>query len=573
MKRIGWLAVMLVSLSFTGFADTTLKRRMLSDLDFIQSVFEVKYAPLTWKGEYASFNLNSECARIRAEIEAHPNMSLKQYQILLKELFNATKDYHVGITFYSTEEAALPFTIRGTPSHRYFVVFADKKNLPSNVRLDVGDELLSFGGRPVHDVVSELKEAELGDNTPETDQALAERLLTHRMGDRGHVVPQGDVRVSVKKRSGAIETYTMRWNYYPEKIRDTGRLGAVTMAVNAAEPKGEFAGDLKDHPLLNKMMVTSHYLPFTNKRTDIDNPHELGAKNGFLPLLGKKLWKSSSESTFDAYIFQNASGKKVGYVRIPNYFGDEEEVADFAEIIALFEARTDALVIDQLNNPGGSLFYLYALASHLTDRKLTPPKHRIALTQQEVAMAVTLLPILDLVNDESTAQELFGETLGGYPISYGFIVRLREFFHFIINEWDQGIVYTRPTNVFGFEQIEPDALVTYTKPILLLVNSLDFSGGDFFPAILQDNKRARILGTRTAGAGGFVFSNHFPNHTGIHEFHLTGSLAERLNNKPLENLGVVPDVYCPLTERDFQENYVNYVNTVLGEVDALLKTR
>jgi C-terminal processing protease CtpA/Prc len=43
--------------------------------------------------------------------------------------------------------------------------------------------------------------------------------------------------------------------------------------------------------------------------------------------------------------------------------------------------------------------------------------------------------------------------------------------------------------------------------VLLLVDEMTASGGDFFAAVLQDNHRGPLLGMRTMGAGGSVFSN------------------------------------------------------------------
>ena len=78
------------------------------------------------------------------------------------------------------------------------------------------------------------------------------------------------------------------------------------------------------------------------------------------------------------------------------------------------------------------------------------------------------------------------------------------------------------------------------------------------------------MGTRTAGAGGYVHSVEFPpNMLGLSGFRLTGSLAERANAKPIENLGVTPDVPYALGVDDMHNGYQPYVKAI----DALIQSR
>jgi hypothetical protein len=552
---------------------TPVKKRVLADLDSIRNIFEVKYAPKFWKYQFAQWELDQSINEAKNRVANHPAPSLKECQIAVRDFFNSVRDYHVGVRFYSTETASLPFIIKGAED-RYFVCFVDNDQLSFwQFPFEEGDEILTFGNRPIHEVIQELRVKEFGDNTIETDQALAELSLTHRRGDLGQTIPRGEIEiVGMKRGEDFTRSVTLTWNYTPEKIKDFSKLGLKTNSFSAlceADKNKDLDSLLSKSQFFQKVMVASLWeKTYVGGFSEL-NKHSLGARTSFIPSLGRKIWRSSSDAVFDAYIFETASGKKIGYLRLPHYMGDEEELKEFGITMNLFQRRTDALILDQINNPGGSVFYLYALASTLTDRPLFAPKHHIAMTQEEIFVANLLLPYLEQVTNDETARDMLGDTIGGYPVDYRFVRIMIDFCHFLIDQWEQGKIYSEATHLFGVDEIRPHAQYRYTKPVLVLINSLDFSGGDFFPAILQDNQRATTLGTRTAGAGGYVLSTEFPNHTGMKSFVMTGSLAERINQQPIENLGIIPDIHYELTATDLQENYKEYVQVILETVESL----
>lgn len=537
---------------------------MLETIDIIRNSFYVQYAPAEWKKKHSGWVLDNEINKAKEKVLSADKLSIKEFQGIVRDFFCSTNDYHVSVDFFSTESATLPFSVKGA-NGKYFFTYIDRSKLSSMVfPFQIGDELTHFDGKPIHEVITALKQQEVGQGNEQTDHAMAELYLTMRIGRLGHHVPKGPLMITVKSANKAYpSSFQLIWQHYPEKI--------LSKAIkNEDQEVGEIRGKLQD--LLKKGMQAPFYqaIAATKLCDEESEPGTLGARRGFLPYLGKKWWESEPSNTFHAYLYETRDHHLVGYVRIPHFIGDADEAEEFSKIIAFMQDRSDALVIDQTNNPGGSAFYLYALASMLTDQPLSAPRHKMTITQREVMSAVFFAPLFEKIHSDEEARELLGDTLDGNQVTYQMAQFFLNYFRFIIDEWKEGRILTKPFYLYGVDHINPHPKTRYTKPILVLTNCLDFSCGDFFPAILQDNNRVTILGERTAGAGGFVIGTSFPNHFGIASYFFTGSIAERVDKNPIENLGVQPDIVYSASEADLTGDYEEYVQEIHRAVDKLL---
>jgi PDZ domain/Peptidase family S41 len=549
-----------------------MRDRMKSDLDIIKNAFEVSYAPKEWKKSFANWDLDSEIQKAKDKIQNADKITVKAYQKIIKEFFNSTKDYHVGVWFYSTERATLPFAVKGAEG-RYFISSIDSLRLaPFVFPINIGDELVTFGGQPIGEVINELMSSEFQSANEATDRAFAEYALTRRLGSVAHRIPKGPITIGIKSLgSEKVSIYQLIWDYSPEKISN-GFSGKIQ--------ENEYSGIKLDSKHLyrtffNKKMLAPASSLFDSE-IDENNPSNpaarsfIGNKESFIPPLGKIWWENPEDKLFKAYLYENEDHKLIGYVRIPHFVGFDEDVSEFASLLTFFNERSDALVIDQVDNPGGFVFYVYALASMLSDKPLCTPKHRMTVTTADVDFAIKAIPVFETIQTDAEAQAFLGPTFFGMPVTHQMALFFLDFLRFIVSEWNQGRVLTDPYFLYSIDHINPHTSVRYTKPILLLINSLDLSGGDFFPAILQDNQCATTFGTRTAGAGGYVLGNAFPNLFGIAYFHYTGSIAERVNKNPIENLGVTPDIPYELTAEDYQNNYEGYMDAVNQAVKKIL---
>ncbi len=288
---------------------------------------------------------------------------------------------------------------------------------------------------------------------------------------------------------------------------------------------------------------------------DENNPFDIGAKRSWVPPLGEIVWeipKQLESRAYYAYTCRARDDRQIGYVRVPNYNYNPDAVGIFGEeIIPRFESATAAMVFDQINNRGGSMFQMYALLGMLTDRALALPQHKITIDEDYAALAA------DIVADAEA-----GEAVPSERVAYARLVLSEK-----AAGRGTGNAPSNPLYLEGVAQILP-ATIHYTKKIVVLINELTFSAGEFLGAILQDNKRATLFGVRTAGAGGCM--KRYFHHGPVTEFSytLTWTIARRTNGEYIENKGVQPDVACGLTAEDLRSGYVGYIQSLLATINA-----
>lgn len=535
--------------------------QVFEDFRTIHHTFQVKYAPFQWKKQYFGWELNDAFYRLyTAQYSSH-----KELQMEVARYFSSFGDLHVGVLFYSTESAMFPFQLVEVEG-RYFIAWVCEK-WASEVfpELKEGVEITHFNDISLGTLVDQyIEEDYQGHNTP-TTRFLALKRLTFNMGAKGHKVSQDPVLVQLA--SG--EKRTVEWIFFPEQITPPAdRLWQKN--------KKDFLFSGIKSSFINRLRCYPYYLlEKQTKQSLLGSQYEeketIGAKNSSLPILGPICYDFGKKSTFQAYIFSHQKKKKIGFVRIPSYNFGEEEVEEFRKIIKIMERSTDGLIIDQRNNPGGHVFFMYALLSMLTDHPLQIGGDAQKITQEDVYEAATFLEALSGLTTDQEVKEVLGDTICGYPVDLRLAGQIEAYCIFVVNAWQEQKELTFPYPILGIDQIMPHKTTRYTKPILMLVNERSISCGDFAPACLQDNGRAVIGGSRTAGAGGCVKGYTFPNYIGVCQYTCTHTLAHRMNGEMLENLGVTPDIDIPLQVEDLTHGFHSYSQTVLSIMEKLLK--
>ncbi len=563
---------------FPSFAETKLQREMIDAMHSLFFVLDHMYAPKDWKEQFLGWSVEDQRDSIIQTILENPDITVKQFHGILLRSINRAHDYHLTLGLFTQEKATLPFIVKPA-ENRYFVVFVKDQNFP----LNVGDEVVAMNDQPVEEVVKELLSMYSGNSRSLTEKMLYSRFLTIRAAQLGHIVPKGPVTLSIKKKDGQeiIEINTS-WTYSPDLVDFSPISNHDTLLANSSNLdslsylEGPKQSDLLK--LISKIMLFQNdfLAPININEVDEDreaNPHStIGAKKSFLPEMGQIISKKQSPF-FHNYLFKHKN-KKIAYLRINSYSSLKGTLSaeNFQNLINHYEKESDLLIIDQIHNPGGSVDYLYALASMLSNKPLALPLHRVTTTPMEIAIMQDSIEILQNIKTDIEAQKLFKtDNFQGLPVNLALAKGILKQFQITIKAWQEGERLTDPLPLL-LESLSPSQKGVYTKPIIILIDEFAFSGGDFFPAIMQDNGRAVIFGQTTAGAGGYTLSTTFgANRLGIQNMHYTGSIARRRNpTQPIENLGVIPDVNYAMTAYDYQNNFEGYKQALLRTVERVL---
>ncbi len=545
LSGVAMASILLSGFSTNSYASLS-KEQRLADFNQLTTIIERNYGPLHWKAKSINLDWNKDVQEFQEKI-ANVASDTKFYQ-LLAQFLSTLQDAHVSSQVPSTYKASLGFLcdyIEG----KVLIEKIDTLRLPDMLfPFQKGDQVLAIGGVPVEQMIKELS---LVNNTghQESQVRIAAARLTSRREGSGLAVPRGITTVTVLPKGAAQPvTVTATWITAGIPVVELDDLSKVldgdsmVTVVSTASDSLDLMKELKQMPLFNMKLPNAKLQDWAQAGiTDIGAPDSMFT----LPASAKKI----DGLPMTAAIY-SVAGKNIGVLRIPAYDKDEL-LQNVAQAVTEMQDATDVLVIDQTNNPGGSVSLVSNIVSLFADKSY-------------VDMNFMVRPSLQWVDAFAGINQQISDLLAADPKDMaGNALKAR--FAYLEQEMRDSLAekkfLTTPISLDlegQFGMIQPQPSIRYTKPVLLLINEFDFSGGDAFPAIMKDNGRVTLFGARTSGAGGNV-QEYGPLTNSFFKFHLTESLMVRPNGQLMENLGVTPDVAYKVTEDDFMNGYQNYL--------------
>jgi hypothetical protein len=575
MGRRLWLTVLVLGLLVTTLRAQDALTRSQRDTDLIQlaSFYAKNYAPYEWKRDVIGFDL----LRLTPWLQRVHHADDLDFQEALIEYVASLNDAHDTIAFPTTFFASLGFTV-DIYDGKVLIDSINRTALPSPpFTFAIGDELISVDGTPVRTLIESFRKYAISANQRSTDRVAAARIVARSQQIIPHLPDIGaDATIVVKLAStGNTNAFVVPWlksgipitsqGPVPSPVRGNGKLRLST-DEDGPGPSSQTAPTLLTfqvgapaaadntlptymepiQPLLNASVTKDYYsvLGF-GARSPIYLPPA-----GFVQRLGTQPAHFFYSGTF------MAGGLRIGLIRIPSMSPPSVATAlqQLDQEIAYFNENTDALVIDVMRNPGGLVSFVEALAQ----RFIPSPFQIIGF---EVRATGSWL--------FSFASQLNAAQNSGAPPDI--IQNLRNNFNEVLRAYNENRGRSAPVslNATGSLTLSPVA-GAYSKPLIVLTDEFSASGGDMFPAIIQDNHRGPLVGMRTMGAGGSVVG--FPG-TAFTEsiFRITVSLMNRgriiqTTDFPpapyVENIGVRPDLVVDyMTRANLMSGGAPFVNT------------
>lgn len=239
---------------------------------------------------------------------------------------------------------------------------------------------------------------------------------------------------------------------------------------------------------------------------------------------------------YPAYISKekNEAGQvfRVGTIYVDSFSPEanpKEALEGFVAALDAFqEDGVEHVVIDMINNGGGSLDLGLKMAYAMTNQPLKVPGIQFKTS--------------DSWMDEFESASNTAQSDVHREIARRVLVSMED-----SKKKGDRLSQSFPVTVLAPYSFAPNYNLKKPFKVALLVNEMCASMCDIFTAILKDNGLATVVGTRTMGAGGNVVNyNQAPNsHIDVR---MTESLIQRADGSYIENNGVEADVKVNVNE-------------------------
>jgi hypothetical protein len=562
-----WLVVVVVMTTFASVPraqDALTADQRMADLHQLADFYAKNYAPYEWKRDVFGFDLFNLTPWLR---DIHKADDL-DFQEVLIEYVASLNDAHDYIAFPTLFSVSLGLGV-DIYDGKVLIDSINRATLPaSQYPFTIGDELVAVDGRTVTQLITSFRKYSISANRRSTDRTAASRIVSRSQQIMPHIPELGDSAVVVIRQAstGTTSTYSLpwsklgipltsqgpvpsprRWRAVPHSFDIQTEAAVPTDDLEPAESSGltlpaspalyAVAGVVASDntlpaymrpvaPLLNVAVGQDYYSVLNfGSRFPIYGPPP-----GFVLRLG------ASANDFFLSGTYVSNGVRIGLIRMPTMAPPNVALAlqQLDQEIAYFNANTDALVVDVMRNPGGTISFVEAAAQRFIPTPFRTMGFEIRAT------AAWLF---------SFAAQLTSAELSNAPADV--IQNLRDIYNEVFAAYNQNRGRTAPVplSATGSFTLSP-APNAYTKPLLVLTDEFSASGADMFPALIQDNHRGPIFGMRTMGAGGSVVGFNATAYTESF-FRITVSLMNRgrliqspgLPTAPyIENIGVQPDI-------------------------------
>ena len=517
----------------------------IADFHAMANQFAKRYAPLAWKKTL--FGVDLLDIRPYLDRVAASKDDLDFYDICVDYTAQVRDGGHVFFGIPSNFVASLNF-LTDTYDGKPLIYSINRTALPAaRFPFQIGDELVSIDGKAAADLMASLYKYGVISNE-RTGAAFAAQALTVRSQSaipNAVDVPDSST-VVIRRQSGSMETYTIPWTKTGVPLLRDGpvsspRTGASAMVRGLTSDPTNTEGDSgSDTPFYAMLDPTRAVAGIGALQPVFSLPADFNLRLG----------RSAATDAFYSGTYQS-NGHTIGFIRIPSFnpsIGTAAALSQFDKEISFFKANTDGLIIDDTRNPGGIVFYDAEIVRRLIPRPFRLVGFELRATREFVNIfssyvqraGALLMPqyVIDFyqgfLNDVNLAYSQNGGITGPLPLDTIFFNPAP-----VVPALDEGPLMDASGN--------PTA---YDKPIIVLTDEFSFSGGDYFPATMQDNHAAVIFGMRTGGLGG----TNSAYNAGAYSEAIVGMLRGLMvRSQPVsapgyptsffvENVGVQPDI-------------------------------
>jgi peptidase S41-like protein/PDZ domain-containing protein len=564
------LIIPFLCLALPSLAQLTVDQKT-SDFLQLAGLYAKNYGPYQEKRDVFNFDLYKIQPWL-AQVQASQT-DIDFYDICVRYVASL-QDSHDEFTIQSDFDAWLHFN-GDIYDGKFLIDFIDYGYLsPGIYKFTIGDQLISVDGVAVADLLTQFVPYSVnGSSNPVSQARLAAGTITERYQGwypRANNI-SANATIVVKQQNGTTASYSIPWDVLGTSVTAEGPVPSpvsasetsaarsrtfrrgVTLARAHAEPDralnpwGVWSGarpakveapqpkymaplkKLRSMRALSTPFVTSGLEPFGSFMPVFNPPA------GFKLRLGASQTDEFLSGTFPV-------GKlNIGYIRIPSMDPDSEDnaISQFAKEIAYFQANTDGLIVDIMENGGGIGCYSQTLASYLIPHNFRGLEAELRAT---LGWQVAFSESVTFAEEEGAPQwaiNLYNSHLNAVKKALAANRGMTGSLAFCGATFDTPAATDDSGNV-----------VAYTKPMLVLVDNFTLSAAEILAMFLQDSKRATLFGTRTDGGGGNVVSfdagAYSEGSTRITESVITRAAPVQTPGFPLLNsydgVGIYPDI-------------------------------